>query len=321
MNNKSLKLLEKEIKEVNSELEYNLELQQKYPEKEGIKVNQRTLEYVRNQLMERRDETIKSLKIQVELKLEGNEIKNNYVPARILGKIMSSFQATITIIVRYLLEGKDFEGSVTNEIRDKSTFAVSSFGPGSFRVFLVSYDTLSDQTAFGLNPSERALECLNILIGCEDNVQLIKEHQAKFGDNVIERYKNFMYSIYQNKTDVILNNYVKKDIKREKISTDLAKRVYDAIRKTEDLQPDLKTFDGELIALDMIKLEFGFVIAGDPEERIDGKFRKEIKKAAKNNLEKFCTAKFERQKTYHEIKEDYTYKWELIGFEDSKKIE
>ena len=77
MKNKTLSLLESEISEVNKELEYNEKLQLKYPEKEGLKVNHRTMEYVRNQLLNRKDEKnlIQKLKLEeVIITLDGDPI-------------------------------------------------------------------------------------------------------------------------------------------------------------------------------------------------------------------------------------------------------
>ncbi|MGB9936765.1 MAG: hypothetical protein ACPK7O_03540 [Methanobacterium sp.] len=313
---KILESIEKEIMDTNKELEYNKTLQLKYPGKNGLKVNQHTLEYVHNQLLTKRENIIKNLELEtVEIVLE---TEHHSIPSRVLGRFLDSFQEVIIGIVRSIQEGKDATGRPTNKIIDLATYEVTTFSPGSFNVSLLSKASHAEQVTFGQTNAKDAIDQLNNLIECKDNIKLLKEKQDKLGTPAIQRYKNFMYTVYTNKASFTMYDFKdNENIRSAHITTKLAKQIHDIIEKTSEETPDDLSFYGELVAVDVDKYEFGFIIHdGDKEERIDGEFEKGIKKIVKGKLEQLCTPKFKRYKTYNEFSDDFKYTWELVGFEE-----
>lgn len=311
-----LALIEKDISEVNESIKRNKTLQLKYPTKDGVKVNYKALMFVHDQLMEKRQYLLNKLEIEsLEIVFESDLIQYNLIPAGLIGPFLDRFQKLINYIVRSIMDGKDETGKVSNEIINASLYKVSTFNPGSFKITLISDPSLSEQTTFTKTTAKTALDHVTKLMRCEDNLQLIREEQNVLGLAPILKYKDLIQTIYMNNADITLNDYVDDNqFQSEKITSDMAKKIYDVLSNSENEDPDKKTYEGTLVAVDVDKYEFGFVIAGDPEERIDGKFRKDIKRTVKSHLEDYCEARFERSKKYDELKDEYKYSWELLGF-------
>lgn len=315
MYSEKLTLIEENISEVNKSIKRNKILQLKYPTKDGIKVNYNALMYVHDQLMEKREKLLHKLEIEaIEIVFESESIQYSLIPAGFIGSFLDRFQKLINYIVRSIIDGKDASGRVSHEIINASLYKVSSFDSGSFKITLISDPSLSAQTTFTDTTAKNALDKVNELMRCEDNLELIKEQQNILGLAPILKYKDFIQTIYMNKTDVTFNDFTRKQVQSEKITSDMAKRIFDVLSNSEEEDPDKKTYEGTLVAVDVDKYEFGFVIAGDPEERIDGRFSKDIKRSVKSHLEDYCEAIFERSKKYDELRDEYRYSWELLGF-------
>jgi len=315
MYSEKLALIEKDILEVNKSIKRNKYLQLKYPDKDGVKVNYNTLIYVHDQLMEKRENLLHKLEIEsIEVVFESDSIKYNLIPVALIGPFLDRFQKLINYVVRSIMEGRDATGRVSMDVINASTYKVSSFDPGSFKITLISDPSLSEQTTFSNTTAKRALDKVTDLMKCEDDLKLIREQQEVLGLAPILKYKDFLQTIYLNKADVTFNDFTSREVQSEKISSEMAKRIYDVLNNSEDEEPDKKTYEGTLVAVDVDKYEFGFVIAGDPEERIDGKFNSNIKSTVKSHLDQFSEAKFERSKKYDELKDEYRYSWELLCF-------
>lgn len=315
---KILESIENEIMETNKELKYNRELQLKYPEKEGLKVNQSTLEQVHKHLLKKRENAIKNLELEtVEISLK---TENKLIGARILGRYLDSFQEVVIGIVRSLIDGKDAIGRAPDKIIDEATYEVTTFTPGSFKVSLLSKASHSEQATFGHTVARDAIDQLYLLLACEDNIEQIRGRQEKLGPLAIQKYKNFMRTVYKNKATFTISSFKESEtVVSDEITTELAKKIHDVIEKSTEESIESLTFYGELVAVDIDKYEFGFIIHdGDKEDRINGEFNKNMKPLVKSKLEKMCTAIFDRNEVYNEISEDYKYKWELVGFEAKK---
>lgn len=315
MYSEKLALIEKDISEVNESIKRNKTLQLKYPTKEGVKVNYNALMFVHDQLMEKRQYILNKLEIEsLEVVFESELIQYNLIPAGLIGPFLDRFQKLINYIVRSIMEGSDATGRVSMDVVNASTYKVSSFDPGSFKITLISDPSLSEQTTFTNTTAKQALDKVTDLMKCEDDLRLIRKQQEVLGLAPILKYKDFIQTIYLNQADVTFNDFTSNQVQSEKISSEMAKRIYDVLNSSEDEEPDKKTYEGTLVAVDVDRYEFGFVIAGDPEERIDGKFDSAIKSTVKSHLDQFTEAKFERSKKFDELKEEYRYSWDLLGF-------
>lgn len=312
MKNKTLALLESEINEVNKELEYNKKLQLKYPEREGLKVNYRTMEYVRNQLLERREKLAQRLKLEeCTIILEGDPIQSNRITSTFLTKILSGWQNMIFRIARSKMEGPKTKGEISQEIKEASLFDVSAFSPGSFKIILSSHIYSSGNSTLEPTLGKEAFDSFTELIKCEDDINKIHVQWETLGDSVILEYKSLLGNIYSNKVNVTFQ-----DEKTSKtISSELAQNVYNIIQNLDEIEPDTVRCTGILCMIDLDRNRFGFIRSDEEEKRIDGKFSEDMDVNV-NHLGKLTTAKFLRQRKYSRAKDDYKYTWLLVELDE-----
>jgi len=307
-------MIEKEIKEVNEELEYNRRLQQKYPDKEGLKVNESTLKYVHNQLLERRERLAQKMKLEeFTITLEGEIIQSNRVPVTLLSRIMDRIQNLIFRIARSKKKGPAAKGEIPLKIKEAAMLDVTTFNPGSFKITLSNHIFSTGNSTLEPTLSKKSFDSLKELINCEDDIKKIQIQWESLGDSVIQEYKSLIRNIYVNKLNVTFQD----NENSKRISKELAKNVYDVLKKADTKKPDEMDYIGILRMVDLDKHKFGFTIFdGEKESRIDGKFSEDIKGTIKTHLDKSTKASFLRKRKYIEAKDDYIYTWELIGFND-----
>ncbi len=242
--------------------------------------------------------------------LNGDPVRGSSISAAFFGDIIAAFQDILLSI------SEANEDLNANLIRVGSNLDLIATCSGSFRVILASH-----QPAFGESLAKKSLYDFNELIGCKDDVDLIKNQISKLGSKTINKYKKFLSIIYTNNANVMLYDKIKPiEFETLEINSDLAKNIYNTIVREEPV-PDIElSLKGELKGISLFTHNFEFLtVDPDTEEeiKITGKFNKDLEAEVKSNFDMATTAKFKLSREWNEVNENYKRKWELLGFRDS----
>lgn len=306
-------LIKKDLFDVNESLERNEMLQLKYPEREGIKANHQILKHVQTQLIEKMENISKRRKLEtIEVIVEGQEVDGHRISASYFGNFLTKLQDLLDRLYYAKEKGPDKEGDIPIAILKGTRLDVVDVAPGSFKVILSSHSFAKDQTTLKPTIAKESFEIFRKLVECKDNPELIREQRKNLGKISFIKYKKFLTTIYKNKSDIkfIDKSYNNEDIPVE-ISSEMAKNIYDIIRKQETPQSETEWFKGDLVKIDVHKYLFGFIFE-DNKIRIDGKFNENLRIKADKYIDKYCNVKLKLSKSYNQTSEDYTDKWELL---------
>ncbi len=271
------------------------------------------MEYVRNQLLERRENLIQKLKLEeVIITLDGDPIQSHRITSTFLVKILKSWQNMIFRIARSKLEGPNTKGEIKEEIKEDSLFDVSAFSPSSFKIILSSHIYSSGKSTLKPTLGKESFDIFTELIKCGDDVNKIHLQWDNLGDSVILEYKSFLGNIYSNNVNITFQDKEKSQI----ISSELAQNVYNVIKDLDDKEPDNVEYPGILCMVDLDKNRFGFIRSDEGDKRIDGKFDEKMNITVKKHLDKLTNAKFLRERKYSKAKDDYKYTWILDELEE-----
>jgi len=121
----------------------------------------------------------------------------------------------------------------------------------SFRVILSSHEP-----QIGESPAKKSLRCFNDLLECGDNKEAIKEVSSKLGKRVLKKYKQFLNIIYRNNAIIrMYDNSASQDLRPQKITSELTRKIYDVIDEVENVPELSSTNSGVLMGVDFTSCE------------------------------------------------------------------
>lgn len=282
-----------------------------YPDNFALKQNGEVLKNREKVLLNELEQVYHRLKLDAfDVSLEGEVVHGTIIPLSFIGKIMVNLQDIVTSIAQSIREGPTERGAISKQTIDYSRLNLVSTGPGSFRIIVTSYQpTIIDSLA------KISLARFNDLIECEDDSELIKQQIKGLGLRVVSKYKDFLDTIYKNNANIRFYEKIKpKEFKPKLISSDLAKRIYDAIVKEESKMDEDVVYRGILKGLSLISYTFEFLIE-ESQETIKGTFDESLSLEVKGHFDKVSNVRFKLHQQCNEITEEVKKEWKLLGFE------
>lgn len=241
----------------------------------------------------------------------GDVVDRTKISLYFIGKIMVNIQEIVTAIAQAIREGPTARGALPRDIIDYSRLNLVATGPGSFRIIVTSYQpTITESLPIS------SLSQLNDLIEAGENSNLIKPHIKKLGPRVASKYKDFLENIYKNNADLQFYEKIRpENFKPTRLSSELAKRIYDVIVEEESKMVEEVIYRGVLKGLSLISYTFEFLVL-DSRETIKGKFDQSIDFDVKAHFDKVTIARFKLRQHYSKITEEIKKDWELLRFEE-----
>lgn len=243
--------------------------------------------------------------------IDGAPVEGHRISLSFFGNLMGNLQDIVSSISQSLSGKATFKGIIPNEILRASQLDLVATGTGSFRFIVSSHEPqIADSSA------KMAFQRFSDLIECEDNKDKIREVSDELGKRVMIKYRDFLESLYKNKADIIMYDKVTTgNFKRQKISSELAKRIYDVILEAENIPEESVVYKGFIKEISLFYFTFGFLI-DESGTIIKGKFKEALANEVKKRVDTFTTAKFKFSTTINEINLEEKKEWILEGFED-----
>lgn len=267
------RIVKEELIDLNRVISNNAELELLYPDDDALKLGMDSLRSRQKELHQEYAEAFKKRNIETyDITLSGTPVHNSSVSVGYLGKILASFQDTITSLVNRQMRGEQARGTIPEYIRKTAQFNAILTSPGSFRVIMTS----TNSTLLASPPYKQALAQFNEMIECGSDRDKIKDLRSKVGIRSIARYKEFMKTIKSYNGSVKLYDEFGGDsFKTYSVDFTQATGIVDAIEAVEKT-PDRTVKDtGRFSKIDLDKNQFRFVFDRN-ESRVECRFGVEV---------------------------------------------
>jgi len=302
----------RELDRLHELINENRQLVDENPSEVALQLNLMSLEGRETSLLYELCESNKRNAVDTfDIDIEGEYVTNHQISSDVLGRTLIKFQSVIHSIDYSLKAGSSaMRGPIPDSILSSSRINAVAMCAGSFRLVLSS-----DQPSwFGDSSTKTALNRFNRLLDCGDNKGLIKLEIKELGRRTINRYKDFLGTIYKTHGDIKLYDVIKPDGFETKIIThDLAKRIWDVIDLEEVIPEKEEKYRGTLKALSLIKYTFQFVI-DESGAVISGGFDPSLSESVKNNLDKMSVGLFRISTKQNEMTEELFNDYTLLSF-------
>jgi hypothetical protein len=290
----------------------NKQLVDENPSEIALQLNLMSLEAREMLLLEELAESNKRIALDTfDLDIEGEYVANHRISSDVLGRILVKFQSVVHSIDHSVKAGPSASrGPIPEDILSGSRIDAIAMCAGSFRLVLSS----NKPSWFGDSSTKTALIRFNRLLDCGDSKDLIKQEISELGRRTINRYKDFLNTIYKNNAEIKLYDIIKPEGFETKIITsDLAKRIWDIIDLEESIPEKEESYRGTLKALNLLNNTFRFVI-DESGEVIHGGFSPALSESVKNNLDKITVGLFRISTKQNEMTEELSKDYTLLSF-------
>jgi hypothetical protein len=305
-------LILEELSDLYELIRENETLLSKYSDKFSLRVRQRNFkEREAYLLIELRNSFERFRFDSFDFIIDGAPVEGHRISLSFFGNLMGNLQDIVSSISQSLSGKATFKGAIPNEILRASQLDLVATGIGSFRFIVSSHEPqITDSSA------KMAFQRFSDLIECEDDRDKIRVVSDELGKRVIIKYRDFLESLYKNKADILLYDKVTTgNFKTQKISSELAKRIYDVILEAENIPEEFFVYKGFMGEISLFYFTFGFLIE-ESGTIITGKFDKALVNEVKKRLDTFTTAKFKVSTTINELDFSEKKEWILESFED-----
>jgi len=308
-----LKVIKKELSELNQLIIENKEILATYPDDISLKIGLRNLLYRQRQIFSEIKEA-KQLRTQetFDMVLEEGGIPDTEVSFAFFGNYLTATQDLVTALINKTERGEISKGPISNEIKDRSRLNLVATAVGSFRIIITGNPGISEP------PVVSALTTFNSLLECGDNREKIKNIRSFVGARVMKKYKNFIHIMKIYKANVTFYDAFGEAFFTPHILTkELVDNIYTILEEVKEMPETIETYNGKLRGSDVVDKSFHF-------ETIDGvqfkgKYDDNIESLmVRPDFEKNVIVTVKHNITYLENDDREVDKWELIGIKIDK---
>jgi hypothetical protein len=301
------KIIKEDIEDINELIKVNSELLEEYSDDFSLIHNMEFLKSKLDELLMEFDIANSNSMIKTfDIVFGGEPIRGTSIPLAFFGDALSTYQKMIDSIVQKDVSKETSRGPISLEIKAMSQLNAEMTTAGSFRVIV------SANPAFDTPPSIQALNKVNDLLECQDDLEKIKGMRKIVGARVIKNYKDFIHVLSSNKADLAFYDKCgTKMFSTMKISKELSNNIYRIIKEVEELPEQIESFQGKFNMIDVEKRKFRFELLD--HKQIHGLFHDDLEqKMRKSNFDDEISATFKHTVSYNEATDEETEEWELI---------
>lgn len=308
---RSIGVIKEELSDIDELIRENKKLIDQYPDDVGLLFNLDSLIYRQKRLLKELRITYEINRLEAfDLLLDGVNIGGSTIPMDTLGKFLTNFQDLITAVVQKSCNAENSRGRIPSKIREWSQLNVAATSAGSLRIIV------SGNPAIGQPHSIQALESLNRLIDCKDDVNSLKEVSDDLGLRIMAKYKNLIHTLQSNGLEITFYDMFGSSSKhpRGKLTKEQVNRIYRVVRNAEERPLETIQLTGILSGIKFHTNRFWFIT--DDNREITGKYNDRLKSYFRRpNFEEKCLCTFKHKVSYNEVNDEETETWELESIE------
>ena len=304
--------IQEELSDLQKLIRENEVLISKYPDKFSLKFRHQKFKDKEEQLLfELRNSLMRYQMDAFDYVLDGDIVDNHRVSLSFFGNFISILQDITSSIAQSLTGKPTLKGGITADVQNASRLDLVAIATGSFRVILSSHEPQLNESS-----AKISLRCFNNLIECGSDKAAIREFTStvNFEKKVFTDYKKFLRLVYKNNANIIMyDENASENLRPRKITSELAKKIYDSIIEVETV-PDISVeYRGVLKGISLIKNTFEFLV-DDSNEIIDGKFEDTLANEVIKRLNIPTIIKFNVTTKYKDITYEEKKEWFLLEF-------
>jgi len=304
----------RELDRLHKLISENRQLVDENPSEVALQLNLMSLEGRETSLLYELCESNKRNAVDTfDIDIEGEYVTNHQISSDVLGRTLIKFQSVIHSIDYSLKAGSSaMRGPIPDSILSSSRINAVAMCAGSFRLVLSS-----DQPSwFGDSSTKTALNRFNRLLDCGDNKDLIKQEIKELGLRTINRYKDFLDTVYNTSVEIKLYDAIKPEGFETKVLTyDLAKKIWDVIDLEEAIPEQEDSYRGTLKGLSLINYTFQFVI-DETGDVIGGGFDSSLSDSLINMMNKTSVGLFKIAIKRNELSEKLYKVYTLLNLSE-----
>lgn len=309
MKHRSLKLIKKELKIVDSRIKSKRTLMKKFPEDKGLKLSLMSFEGRKKELLWELSSARKEYNI-VTFDM-GIYSFDKHISLNVLADVSNRVDSLIKSLIMSMDGPVKKRSSKLSDLVSHFNLRLDSVDIGSLKITLSEAE---DTAHFEESPLKDALVKLNELIECGDNKELIIQKMEVYGNKPIFQYKQLLNSISEHDLTFKLYENIKPDnFETKEIHYRVAEKIYNVIDTHQD--PIIKKFPtkGVLYLGNSEALTFG-IKSG--KERYIGTFDEKLKSKVKSHFDEEVTVLIKKTIERNEVEDEDTIIYELLNFID-----
>jgi hypothetical protein len=290
---------------------------ERYPDKFSLKMGLRSLKSREDGLLLELKQSYERYHTDVfDLTFDGDIVRAHRISLPFFGSFAYTLQDVINDISLSTLNKSMPTKAINKEIRDSFQLDLVATTSGSFRIIIASQETPNHETQIGESYSKQSLRLLNNLTDCKDDKEKLKEINKKIGTESMKKYQKLMEIVYKNNATIkMYDKIIPEGFHTEDIDTELARRIYNAIKDVTNNPPEKVTYFGLLTMVNVRSCKFEFII-DESEERITGDFARSIIEEATKRLNTKTNIQFDLSTKYDDVLDQQKSSWSIIAFLD-----
>lgn len=316
----SIEEYDKEIKDIENKIKKYEKYVENHPERLGMKGNISTLKYIKDVLINDRNQLSICKNEEINFHISGDLIKNHSIPSSVLIEIINSFEDLIINLEGSIRFGpKKIKERLDNTFKEELGFNIKPFSEGSFVITFSPKTSSDNQTMFYPSLNKKSFEKLCEIINLNDNYNKVLEQSEIIGFSSIIKYKDFINIISKNKLDVKIydNMWDKSEVSINHVN---AKNIYESLKNIEF--DNIKTTDmqvsGQLYYINSDTKQCGIKIKDETSNKIKKltiNFNEEFKLEIKDKLYSNIKVDLKKNTEYDYDGEIIKERYELINIE------
>lgn len=318
MTSDQVKILNKQLADVQDRILENLELQKKYPDqKRGLLIGFNTLKHLEHDMIDAlKDAYLLSNREVFETRIRGKNVVDGTIPIMDIGHFFIDKQ---NVFASFGSEKKmGATANIPSDVLLDSQFNLAAVGAGSFRVVLTSSQEVLLDADHAETKIKHAYRDIQNLIDCGTDKELLKKAESDLGPKKINAYKKLLETLF--KTGMNIEFSKRKADKTDQtlfsIKKEEAKQIFDVLIETDDKDDDIITLTGVIGAFDYIVKRPKFKIVNENEKPITIYFDKHFTDEVVNHVKKLSKVNVTQITQDRGIGQKEFIEYHLISFED-----
>lgn len=318
MTSEQIKIINKQLEDVQAHILENLELQRKYPnQKRSLLIGLKTLKHLEHEMFEALKDAYLFNKREVfETRITGKNVVDGTAPIMDLGHFFIDKQKAINAFASEKKLG--INANVPSDVTLDSQLNLAGVADGSFRVIFTSSQEVLVDADNAETKIKHAYRDIQYLLECGTDKELLKKAESDLGPKKIDTYKKLLNTLFErgmnieflkrtsNKTDLTLFTIKKED----------AKQIFDVLIETDDEDEDIITLTGVIGAFDYVVKRPLFKIVEKNKKPITVYFDRHFTDEVVNHVKKLSKVNVKQITQERGIGQKEFIEYHLISFED-----
>lgn len=318
MTSEQIKIINKQLEDVQARILENLELQRKYPnQKRSLLIGLKTLKHLEHDMIDSlKDAYLISNREVYETRITGKNVVDGTIPIMDIGKFFVDKQTVFNTFGSEKALGRN--ANIKSDVKLDCQFNLAAVAAGSFRIILTSSQKVLLDADNAETKIKHAYKDIQNLIELGMDKELLKKAESDLGVKKINAYKKFLETLFETGMNIEFSRRKsdKTDLTLFSIKKEQAKEIFDVLIETDNKDDDIITLTGVIGAFDYIVKRPKFKIVDEHEKTTQVYFDRHFTDEVLNHVKKLSKVNVKQITQDRGIGQTEFIEYHLISFDE-----